>query len=261
MSEPLLRTEGLTKRFDTVTAVDDVDATFEEGTLHAIIGPNGAGKTTFFNLITGALTPTSGTVHFDGQDITDLGPAEIAQRRLIRSYQVTTVFEELSVLENVRVAAQSQHSKYNFWQSADEFPEFIETAEQVLNRVGLLQKRDATAANLSHGEQRTLELAIALATEPKLLLLDEPSSGMSSEETAEIIDLIRSLAEEITIVLVEHKMSVVMEVAERIKVLHNGGVIADGSPEAVRNDETVQRVYLSGGQEEVEAGGGQHGTA
>lgn len=261
MSEPLLRTEGLTKRFDSVTAVDDVDATFEEGTLHAIIGPNGAGKTTFFNLITGALTPSSGTVHFDGEDITDLGPAEIAQRHLIRSYQVTTVFEELSVLENVRVAAQSQHSKYNFWQSADDFPEFIETAEQVLDRVGLLEKRDATAANLSHGEQRTLELAIALATEPKLLLLDEPSSGMSSEETAEIINLIRSLAEEITVVLVEHKMSVVMEVAERIKVLHNGEVIADGSPEAVRNDETVQRVYLSGGQEQVETGGEQHGTA
>jgi branched-chain amino acid transport system ATP-binding protein len=156
---------------------------------------------------------------------------------------------------------QSRHSKHNFWRSADDFPEFIEKAEQVLDRVGLLQKRDATAANLSHGEQRTLELAIALATEPKLLLLDEPSSGMSSDETAEIIDLIRSLSEDITIVLVEHKMSVVMEVSEQIKVLHNGEIIADGSPEAVRNDETVRRVYLEGGQEQVENRGEQYGTA
>lgn len=261
MASPLLRTENLTKNFDAITAVNEVDTEFDEGTLHAIIGPNGAGKTTFFNLITGALDPTSGNVYFDGEDITELGPAKIAERRLIRSYQVTTVFEELSVLENVRVAAQSRHRKHNFWRSADDFPELIKKAEQVLDRVGLLQKRDATAANLSHGEQRTLELAIALATEPKLLLLDEPSSGMSSDETAEIIDLIRSLSKDITIVLVEHKMSVVMEVSEQIKVLHNGEIIADGSPEAVRNDETVQRVYLEGGQEQVENKGEQYGTA
>jgi branched-chain amino acid transport system ATP-binding protein len=247
MGPALLETRGLTKRFDAITAVDDVDASFQEGTLHAIIGPNGAGKTTFFNLLTGALEPTSGTITFDGENITDLPPEAIARRRLVRSYQVTTVFNQLPVLENVRVAVQARHSKYNFWRDTDDMPELIGEAERILERVGLLQKRDALAANLSHGEQRTLELAIALGGDPKMLLLDEPSSGMSAEETADIIGLIQELAEDFTIVLVEHKMSVVMQVADRIIVLHNGGVLADGSPEEVRNDETVRRVYLEGG--------------
>lgn len=247
MSPPLLETQALTKQFDAIVAVDNVNATFEEGTLHAIIGPNGAGKTTFFNLLTGSLKPTSGTITFDGEDITPLSPSEIAERKLVRSYQVTTVFDGLSVLENVRVAVQARHSKYNFWKDTDDIPELIEEAERILNRVGLSEKRHATAANLSHGEQRTLELAIALGGDPKMLLLDEPSSGMSAEETADIIGLINELADDFTIILVEHKMSVVMQVADRIMVLHDGSVLAEGTPEEVRNDETVQRVYLEGG--------------
>lgn len=247
MSSTLLETEGLTKKFDSVVAVDDVDAVFEEGVLYAIIGPNGAGKTTFFNLLTGTLKPTTGTIIFKNENITDLTPEEIAQRHIIRSYQTTTVFDGLSVLENVRVSVQAHHSIYNFWTDTSNMPELITEAERALDRVGLLEKRDAMAANLSHGEQRTLELAIALGGDPDLLLLDEPSSGMSAEETTEIINLIQEIAEDVTIILVEHKMSVVMQVSDRIMVLHDGAVLADGTPDEVRNDETVRRVYLKGG--------------
>lgn len=244
----LLETEHLTKKFESVVATDDVTTSFEEGMLHAIIGPNGAGKTTFFNLLTGALKPTSGEIYFKGERITGLDPEEIAQRHMIRSYQVTNVFEDLSVLENVRVAVQAQHTMYNFWTDTEDLPELVEEAKVILERVGMLHKEDATAGNLSHGEQRTLELAIALGGDPDVLLLDEPTSGMSSEETGEMISLIRELNEEATIILVEHKMSVVMQVADRIKVLHNGQILSDGTPQKIRNDEEVQRVYLQGGK-------------
>ncbi len=248
MGQTLLETEGLTKRFASVMAVDDVDVSFDEGTLHAIIGPNGAGKTTFFNLLTGKLKPTAGTIHYKGEDITGDLPEQIAQRGMIRSYQVTNIFEGLSVLENVRVSVQAGEKIYDFWTDTEELTEIKEEAQAILNRVGLMEKAEAKAENLSHGERRTLELAIALGRDPELLLLDEPSSGMSSEETREIIGLIKELAEEITIILVEHKMSVVMEVAERIVVLHNGQILADGTPREIRNDAEVRRVYLEGGQ-------------
>lgn len=244
----LLETEHLTKKFESVVATDDVTTSFEEGMLHAIIGPNGAGKTTFFNLLTGKLKPTSGEIYFKGERITDLDPEDIAQRHMIRSYQVTNVFESLSVLENVRVAVQAQETMYNFWSDTEDMPEFADRAEGILDRIGLRNKAEAIAGNLSHGEQRTLELAIALGGNPDLLLLDEPTSGMSSEETGQMIDLIQELSEEATIILVEHKMSVVMQVADRIKVLHNGRILSDGTPEEIRSDEEVQRVYLQGGQ-------------
>lgn len=249
MSEALLATENLTKRFEGVTAVNDVSTTFDEDSLHAVIGPNGAGKTTFFNLLTGALRPTSGRIYFDGEDITELSPEEIARQRLTRSYQVTNVFDELSVLENVRVSIQARHSMYNFWSKASSMPDLVTEAEAILDRVGLLNKREQNAEILSHGERRTLELAVALGTDPKMLLLDEPTSGMSSEETKEMIGLISELASDVTIVLVEHKMSVVMQVSDRIKVLHRGQIIADGTPREVQNDEEVRRVYLEGGAE------------
>jgi len=244
----LLETENLVKEFGAVVATDDVTASFEDGRLHAIIGPNGAGKTTFFNLLSGKLKPTSGEIYFKEERITDLDPEEIAQRHMIRSYQVTNVFNSLSVLENVRVSVQAQNTMYNFWSDTEDMPELVDEAEKILDRVGLLHKSETKAGNLSHGEQRTLELAIALGGQPDLLLLDEPTSGMSSEETAGMIDLIQELNEETTIILVEHKMSVVMEVADRIKVLHNGRILSEGTPEEIRNDDEVQRVYLQGGQ-------------
>lgn len=249
MSDALLRTEKLRKDFKSLTAVDEVDAEFDKERLHAIIGPNGAGKTTFFNLLTGTLQPTSGRILFKGEEITDAAPEEIARRGLTRSYQVTNVFDGLSVLENVRVAVQARHTAYNFWNDADTMTDFIDEAERILERVDLLHKRDSLAETLSHGEQRTLELAVALGTDPEMLLLDEPSSGMSAEETKEIITLIDELSRDKAVILVEHKMSVVMNVADRILVLHNGRVIADGSPEEIRNDKQVQDVYLGGGGE------------
>ncbi|MFC7156973.1 ABC transporter ATP-binding protein [Halomarina halobia] len=242
--ETILSVDDLRKQFDGIVAVDDVTARFYEDELHAIIGPNGAGKTTFFNLLTGALTPTSGTIVFDGEEITGVPPSEIARRGLIRSYQVTKLFDGLSVLENVAVAVQTNENSYNFWGKAP--PEITDRAHEILERVDLAPKADTLASNLSHGEQRTLEIAVALGTDPKLLLLDEPTSGMSPEETRDVIQLIGELRRDLPIILIEHKMSVVNEVADRILVLHNGKKIADDVPDAVRQDREVRRVYLEG---------------
>lgn len=243
-TETILQVENLTKKFDGLTAVDDVSVEFKNKELHAIIGPNGAGKTTFFNLLTGALTPTDGTIRFEGEDITDLEPSEIARRGIIRSYQVTKLFEGLTVLENVSIAVQSDSMSYNFWQPTD--PEIGDRAYEILERVGLTEKADSPASELSHGEQRTLEIAVALGTEPKMLLLDEPTSGMSPEETTEVIDLIRQLQRDFPVVLIEHKMDVVNEVADKIMVLYNGQKIADDVPSVVQDNEEVRRVYLEG---------------
>ncbi len=242
--DAVLQVEGLTKKFNGLTAVDDVSVEFLDEELHAIIGPNGAGKTTFFNLLTGALTPTSGRIHFNGEDITDVGPSGIARRGIIRSYQVTKLFEGLTVLENVSIAVQSDSMSYNFWQSTD--PAIGNRAYEILERVGLVDKADSLASDLSHGEQRTLEIAVALGTEPKMLLLDEPTSGMSPEETTEVIELIHELQDDFPIVLIEHKMNVVNEVADKIMVLYNGKKIADDAPLVVQENEEVRRVYLEG---------------
>ncbi|WP_250137759.1 ABC transporter ATP-binding protein [Halorientalis salina] len=236
--------EGLTKKFDGLTAVNDVSVEFLDEELHAIIGPNGAGKTTFFNLLTGALTPTSGRIHFDGEDITDVGPSGIARRGIIRSYQVTKLFEGLTVLENVSIAVQSDSMSYNFWRPTD--PAIGDRAYEILERVGLANKADSLASDLSHGEQRTLEIAVALGTEPEMLLLDEPTSGMSPEETTEVIELIHQLQGDFPVVLIEHKMNVVNEVADKIMVLYNGEKIADDVPSVVQDNEEVRRVYLEG---------------
>lgn len=242
--EAILRVQGLTKTFEGIVAVDDVSAEFLDDELHAIIGPNGAGKTTFFNLLTGALEPTAGTILFEGEDITDIGPSEIARRGIVRSYQVTKLFDGLTVLENVAIAVQSNENSYNFWNKTD--PEVTDRAREILAEVNLTSKADDLASTLSHGEQRTLEIAVALGTDPKLLLLDEPTSGMSPEETRDVIQLVGELQRDFPIILIEHKMSVVNEVADRILVLHNGMKIADDEPEAVRQDQEVRRVYLEG---------------
>lgn len=250
MADTLLETDDLRKDFSGLVAVDDVSISYNKDELLAIIGPNGAGKTTFFNLITGTLQPTSGVIRFNSEDITDATPDEIAREGLIRSYQTTQVFEGLSVLENVRIAVQSVHSPFAFWNDAQGDEEMVDESRKILERVGLWEKREQDAGNLSHGEQRTLEIAIALGGDPELLLLDEPSSGMSPEETRDVIDLINDLSDsDLGIIFVEHKMSVVMDVADRIIVLHQGGVLADGTPEEVRSNPEVQRVYL--GEEEA----------
>jgi branched-chain amino acid transport system ATP-binding protein len=242
----MLRTEHLTKSFESLTAVDDVSVEFGEDEVVAIIGPNGAGKTTFFNLLTGALSPTEGTISFKGEDITDHTPEQVANTGLVRSYQVTTVFEDLTVLENVQIAVQTRHNPYNLWRKAVDLPGVISDAEEILDDVGLLEKRDVTASQLSHGEHRTLDIAVALGTDPSMLLLDEPTSGMSTAETSDMIDLLSELSTSLPTIIVEHKMDVVNTLADRIMVLHQGSILADGTPTEVKQDEDVRQVYLTG---------------
>ncbi|MGH7416182.1 MAG: ABC transporter ATP-binding protein [Candidatus Rokuibacteriota bacterium] len=240
----LLRTDQLTRAFGSLVAVDRVSVSVRRGELRSIIGPNGAGKTTFFRLISGELAPTAGRIWFDGRDITGLPQHVVARLGIAKSYQITNVFPRLTVLENVRVAVQGAGRAFDFWSRADRLGAVRERAQTLLGTVSLGAKADLLAAHLSHGEKRHLELAIALASDPVLLLLDEPTAGMSPEETDETMRLIRELATGRTVVLVEHKMKVVMKVSDRVTVLHQGQVLAEGSPDDIRANETVQRTYL-----------------
>jgi len=266
----MLRTNGLTKEFGGLTAVDDVD--FELGDeLCSLIGPNGAGKTTFFDLLTGALEPTRGTIELrrdasegvgrdaDGGatagargagewvDVTDAAPEETAAMGIHRSYQITNVFPTLSVLENVRIAAQAAgDDAATFWRNVDAYDGYVEEAREILDRVGLAGRAEDLAENLSHGASRQLEVAVALAGDPDVLLLDEPNAGVSSESVDDIVALIEDVAEDHAVLLVEHNMDIVMEVSDRVVVLNQGAVIADGDPDAVRADPAVQEAYLGG---------------
>jgi len=240
----LLRTEQLSRAYGSLLAVDRVDMAVRQGELRSIIGPNGAGKTTFFRLISGEVAPTSGRIWFRGREVTGLSQHAVARLGIGKSYQITNVFPHLSVLENVRVAVQGHTRSFDFWSRADRLVDVRERALGLLTTMGLAGKAEMLAAHLSHGEKRHLELAIALSSNPVLLLLDEPTAGMSPEETDETIVLIRELAAGRTIVLVEHKMKLVMRISDRITVLHQGQVLADGTPEEIRSNELVQRTYL-----------------
>ena len=242
--EPLLRTEALTIRFGGLTALDRVDFALGRGEIRAVIGPNGAGKSTFFNCLTGVLRPSSGHVRFAGEEITGLSPDRISRKGIARSYQITNLLPNASVLENVRIAAQSRRHGWSMLLHHRAYRDIVERAEAVLHQVGLRGKAEELAANLSHGEQRNLEIGIALATEPKLLCLDEPTAGMSAAETHETIALVRRIARDLTILIVEHDMQVVMELADRITVFNYGAVLADGPPGEIQNNPKVQEVYL-----------------
>jgi len=240
----LLRTERLTRSFGSLLAVDRVDVTIRRGELRSIIGPNGAGKTTFFRLISGEMTPTAGRIFFDEREITGLPQHAVARLGIAKSYQITNVFPHLTVHENVRVAVQGHALAFNFWSRADRLTDVRDRAAGLLATVGLGAKAGRLAAHLSHGEKRHLEIGIALASDPALLLLDEPTAGMSPEETDETMRLIRELAAGRTVILVEHKMKVVMKISDRITVLHQGQVLAEGSPEEIRANDRVQQTYL-----------------
>ena len=241
---PLLRTEGLTVRFGGLTALNQVDFAVAREEIRAIIGPNGAGKSTFFNCLTGVLRPSSGAILLGGENITGLPPNRISQKGIARSYQITNILPNATTLENVRIAAQSRRHGWSMLAHHRAYRDIIEKAEIALDAVGLLGKAAELAANLSHGEQRTLEIAIALATEPQLLCLDEPTAGMSAAGTHETMTLVRRIAQNLTILIVEHDMQVVMELAHRITVFHYGEILAEGTPLEIRENPRVMDVYL-----------------
>jgi len=242
--EPLLQTENLTIRFGGLTALDNVNVAVARGQVRAIIGPNGAGKSTFFNCVTGVLRPSSGRVLLNGNDIAGLPPDRISQKGIARSYQITNLLPNATVLENVRIAAQSRRHRWSMVTHYRSYRDIVDKAEAALSAVGLLGKAYELAANLSHGEQRTLEIAVAMATDPQLLCLDEPTAGMSAAETRETVALVRRIAEHLTILIVEHDMEVVMGLANRITVLHYGRVLAEGTPSEIQQNPRVLEVYL-----------------
>jgi len=244
----ILSTRGLTRHFGGFVANRDVSVSFPQGKLTAIIGPNGAGKSTFFNMICGGLKPTAGDILFEGKSLVGVKQHHFARIGISKSFQITNLFRDLSVLENVRVAVQAIHSCFDLWSSRTGHGEWADQAEALLCMVGLQERRRERADSLAHGEQRSLEIAVALASDPKLLLLDEPTAGMSPEETRGIMDLILKLLERRTIGLVEHKMKLVMGVSDNIIVLHHGELLAQGTPDEIRSNDEVKLVYLGKAQ-------------
>ncbi len=248
MAEVLLQVESLTKRFGGVVAADGISLALAAGELHAIIGPNGAGKSTLIGQLAGEVAPDSGRICFDGQEITKFPAYRRSQLGLARSFQVTTLFPDFTALDNVvlSVQAHSGHS-FRFWRDARSEMELREPAQAALFRVGLAERGATRVADLSHGERRQLEIAMALAGRPRMLLLDEPMAGMGSEESSRLIELLRSLKGALTVMLIEHDIDAVFALADRISVLVYGRIIATGDPAAIRSDPAVREAYLGEG--------------
>jgi branched-chain amino acid transport system ATP-binding protein len=244
----LLETRDLSKSFGALTAVNGVSLRVAAGTLHSIIGPNGAGKTTLFNLLTGQFAPSAGRILFDHRDITGTRAHRIAHLGLARSFQRTNVFPAFTLLDNVWVAAFACSPSWRglLWKRTERYGEVTAKARQALSDVGLIAKQNHPAREISHGEQRQLELAIALAAAPRVLLLDEPAAGLSPEETRRMVSLVRALKGRYTIVLIEHKMDIIMSVSDRISVMHFGALIAEGTPAEIQRNPEVRRAYLGG---------------
>ena len=245
MADPLLRVENLVRRFGGILATDNLSLDVAKGELHAIIGPNGAGKTTLIGLLAGEITPLAGTIKFDGSDVTGIPVHSRSKLGLARSFQITSLLPDFTAADNVALAAQAHdgHS-FHFWGNARKESHLREAAHAALTRVGLAHRADVAVSELSHGEQRELELAVALATKPQLLLLDEPMAGLGVTESARMVALLKELRKEVTIVLVEHDMDAVFALADRISVLVYGRVIASGTSAEIRSNEEVKRAYL-----------------
>lgn len=244
---PLLETRGLCRYFGGLKAVDGVNFCLRQGDFHSIIGPNGAGKTTFLNLLSGVLKPTQGQVLFKGQEITQLPTHRIAHLGIGRSYQVTNVFPSLTVLENVRLAAQALgKDNFKFFRHYRAFPNYEQHAWEVLERVGLASTGLRLVSSLPHGDKRRLELAMLLAQDNEVLLLDEPTAGLATEQVPEFMELVKAVSRQgkKTVVLVEHNMSVVMSLSDRITVMHQGQLLAEGTPEEIAANQIVQAAYL-----------------
>jgi branched-chain amino acid transport system ATP-binding protein len=242
----ILKTKNLSKDFGALRAVNDVTLGIGSG-VHSIIGPNGAGKTTLFNLLTGFLNPTKGKIFYQGEEITHLAPYEISKTGIARSFQITSVFPELTVYENVRLAVQSRlKASYNFLVSFKSLKGVDEKTKNILSQLGLLELADLKAKNLSYGLQRSLDIGVSLATEPKVILLDEPTSGMDQKDTDQIIQLISDTSSKIPVALIEHNIDIVLSISDVITVLYQGEILAEGTPSEIQNNDKVQEAYLGG---------------
>jgi branched-chain amino acid transport system ATP-binding protein len=242
---PLLQTSDLTKDFRGFRAVDGISLSINAGTIHALVGPNGAGKTTLFNLLSGFLAPTSGSIAYRGKDITGKAPEQIAHLGIARSFQITSLFDQLTGLEHLELALASPTGLgMRFWRSERQMGQFRQRSLELIDEVGLAHLADKVAGSLAYGQKRALELALALALDPSLLLLDEPTAGMGLEDVDRTIDLVRQVAKGRTVVLVDHNMHVVGSLADRVTVLQQGQILAEGSYEQVRRDDRVITAYL-----------------
>ena len=245
MTDAILQARGLSKAFAGFSAVSNIDLDVERGSIHALIGPNGAGKTTVFNLLTRFITPSAGSIAYDGTDITRAKPTDIANRGMVRSFQISAIFPHLSVLDNVRVALQRHLGlSYHFWRSNKVLDSTNERAMALLEEVGLAEFADTTAVELAYGRKRALEIATTLALDPKLMLLDEPTQGMSAEDVGKVTALIRQVAADRTILMVEHNLKVVSTLADKITVLNRGEILAEGPYAQVSKDPAVMEAYM-----------------
>lgn len=243
----LVEARGVSKHFGGLHVLTDVDIKVKLSTIHSIIGPNGAGKTTFFNLFTGFYPVSSGIFLFKGEDITNLPPYKVSRKGIARSFQITSIFPELSVYENVRVAAQTtSHGSANFLRPHTALKGAIEKADEVLGMIGLGGKRSVVSRNLSYGEKRILDIGISLATDPELILLDEPMAGLQAADMQWMMKLVEEISQKLTVVLIDHNIDLVVALSDRITVLNQGMVIADGTPAEIQDNETVQQAYLGG---------------
>ena len=244
--ELIIQTKNLSKNFGALRAVNDVTLGIGSG-VHSIIGPNGAGKTTLFNLVTGFLKPTEGKIFYQGKEITNLAPYEISKGGMARSFQITSIFPELTVYENVRLAVQSRlKASYNFLISFKTLKGVDEKTKNTLSQVGLLELADLKAKNLSYGLQRGLDIGISLATDPKVILLDEPTSGMDRKDTDQIIQLITDISRRMPVVLIEHNIDIVLSISNLVTVLHQGEILSEGTPSEIQKNDKVQEAYLGG---------------
>ena len=247
INETILEAHNLRKSFGGLVAVDDVSIQIAKGSMHAIIGPNGAGKTTLFNLLSGMMAPDSGKIFYKGENITHVAPPRRAHMGIGRSFQITSIFPNLTVLENIRLGAQAMgKDNFRIFNLAEQYPVYTEKAMEVITLVGLLGRENVLARNLAHGEKRKLELGIMLSTEPELLLFDEPTAGMSSEQVPELIEIINKVVHfrTSTAILVEHRMDMVMSVSHRITVMAQGRLLAEGTPQEIARNAQVQAAYL-----------------
>ncbi len=241
----ILETKGLYRDFKGLQVLYDVNLRVEKGERHAVIGPNGAGKTTLFNVITGAYRPSKGKVIFNNRDVSGTRPHELRRLGMGRSFQITSTFDGMTTFENVRLAVLSKWGiRFNFFRKVDKMRDITRETDEILQRINLFEERDRLAGELSYGQHRALEISLALATEPDLIMLDEPAAGMSREETHTAVDLVRRLTEGKTVVIVEHDMDVVFSLADRITVLHHGQILATGAPEDIRRNQDVKDAYL-----------------